>query len=191
MMDEDQLLKIRMARSFIARTRRILNGWFRWRVRSASPEELLSAERELIEKARIETRNGGVPSLGRIYSAWREHPLTRLLFLERLRREVEIEWRDPKDYLGSLYDLAESEIKDYLIWKGERHGSVQEWKRDKRRSLKVITSNEKIEEHNGRLSSSGEGSPPIQVNRESGIESSKTLPKGQRAYTPGRKREGT
>jgi hypothetical protein len=140
---------------------------------------------EIMKKSR-EVQQGKA-SLGAVHKAWSEHPLHRLLFEERIRREHMIEIFS-EDYLAPLGNgLSSTDIRDYLIWKGEKHGSVQEWQKDKRRTLIIIKNEEETKTNNSRLPSSREGDLSSRSNLSNRPESSKTKTPGQRAYGPRKK----
>lgn len=166
-----------------------LERWIRWKIKISSPQQLLSVERELMEKSR--EVQGGRASLGAVHKAWISHPLHNLLSEERIRREFLLE-NNSDDYLGLLGSgLSTTDIQDFLIWKGEKHGSLEEWKKDKRRSLRVINikETEAPEENNRRLSSSREGILPLRPDRPSDLKGSESKGKEDRAY--GVRREKT
>jgi len=62
------------------------------------------------------------------------------------------------DYLAPLGNgLSITDIRDYLIWKGDKHGTVQDWQKEKKRTLPVVTNETKeVKKSNGGLLSTRE-----------------------------------
>lgn len=172
-MEEDEIrshfLKIHLARLTMARLLGFLDRWIKDRIEKSSEEELRTAERDLWEWSRMDGEEK--VSLGRRKLKLSSHPLSKTLISERLKRDQKIELLNPSLYLEPLHELSESEIRNYLMWKGETHGSVGEWKKDKRRSLPII-------QRTG--DQSGRSNPP---RNQSSIQTSKG--KEARAYSPG------
>jgi hypothetical protein len=137
---KSRFLRVRLAQLSISQMLGILERWILWRIKNSTPQQLLSAETELMDKMR-EVQKGRA-SLGIVHKEWSAHPLQKLLFKERVRREHLLE-NNSADYLGLLTSgFGESDIRDYLIWKGDKHGTVQDWQKDKKRTLPVVTNEE-------------------------------------------------
>lgn len=172
-MEEDEIrshfLKIHLARLTMARLLGFLDRWIKDRVEKSSEEELLTTERDLWEWSRMDGEDK--VSIGRRRLKLVNHPLSKILLSERLGRDQRMELLNPSLYLEPLHELSESEIRNYLIWKGETHGSVGEWKKDKRRSLPII---QREGDHGRRLDPSRD-QPIIQTSKG----------KEARAYSPG------
>src|SRR5262249_32084096 len=141
----------------------LLSRWVKTRVTEATNNQLLTTEWEMMARAR-ESQEGRA-SIAKVMTAQRNHPLYKLLFKERVRREILLQ-DTSTNYLDSLSSLTENEIQSYLIWKGDKHGSVDDWKKDRRRTLKVMN---EVKENNRRLSNSGEASLPRDSDRQSNI----------------------
>lgn len=205
---QSHYLQVRLAQLSLSQMIGIIERYIKWRIQTSTMQQLLHAETELMDKMR-EVQEGKA-SLSTVYKAWSTHPLQKLLFNERARREYLLE-NNSADYLGPLGSgLSTTDIRDYLIWKSEKHGSVQDWQKDKKRSLVVIPvmtgpdktrpdptrqdikTNEKEETktNHGRLPSVGEG---INLRRFDSESSPKSFIKAQiegesKAYGPRGKR---
>jgi hypothetical protein len=135
--------------------------------------------------------NEKVPSKGKQQRQLIDHPLYKLLSEERIRRDKRISEIDPIGYLGPLHNLTLNELKEYLIWKAEKHESVDEWRKDKRRVLPVIKNEKENSPSNGGLYKSGEGILPPGHNPEDSLQTnlnSKIQIQGEKkAYGPRRK----
>lgn len=185
---QSQWLELQKVRLGISSILGWLDRWIKRRIRSASEEELLGAEVELWQS----TKEGGErksPARGKRLQDWSSHPLNKLLFDERVRREIE---REGLDYLGPLSSLSESELRDYLIWKGDKHGSVSDWRKDKKRTLPVIPTKlvgdgKETQTNNRGLPEGGEGIPSRGLNSSSHPKGRKTSSEEVRAYGPRKK----
>jgi len=186
---QSHFLRVRLARLSIFQMLGTIERWIRWRILNSTTQQLFHAETELMDKMR-EVQEGKA-SLAAVHKAWSIHPLQKLLFEERVRREYQLE-SSSEDYLGHLGNgLSTTDIQDYLIWKGEKHGTVQDWVKEKKRTLPVVTNETKeVKTSDRRVSISGEGiySPGSDL-PSSPKGPFKTPIKGEsKAYGPRRKR---
>lgn len=191
--NQSQFLQIQLARLIIAMLLGVLERWIKWKIMVLTPQQLLQTEIELMTKMR-EVQEGKA-SLAAVYKAWTSHPLQKILFRERVRREFLLE-SNSDDYLGqAISGFTEDEIRSYLIWKSEKHGSVQEWRKDQRRILQILPSkvvgderNKAKTDHRG-LSSGREGSSIRRVGSQDNNKGQEPKTQENRAYGPKGKRE--
>jgi hypothetical protein len=185
---QSHFLRIRLAKLSVFQMIGILERWIRWRIENSTENQLLSAESELMDKMR--EKQEGKASLAIVYKEWISHPLQNLLLKERVRREILLE-ESSKDYLGQMSNgLSATDIRDYLIWKGDKHGTVNDWIKDKRRSLPVVM-NEETETSDRGLLLLGETVNSPEPYGSSGLKGPlETSFEGEtKAYVPGRKRQ--
>jgi hypothetical protein len=179
----------------------IIERWIKYRLGELSSPQIWMVEKEVWKIVRESSKIGEekYPSIGRFLSNYNNHPLSKLIVEENIRREIELESRDSKTYLGPFYFLNNQEIMDFLEWKANKHlgeiGQIDQlislWRKETRRSLPIIKNEEKeISTNNRGLSIPREGVDPTGSNSETGFKGRvKTQIKGEnKAYGPRGKR---
>lgn len=117
-------LKRQQARLVLSQLCGVLNRSVRQRLVNCADVELYLLTKQIhtaaVERARVESGQK-TPSYAMRILHWRGHPLRSLLDDEVIKRDRELEEKDPEAYYGSMYNLFIRERREFFLWKSENH----------------------------------------------------------------------